>query len=132
MCFWVWDIHIQCLNVESGIEVYNNMFFMKILEPGQKPVYSNCVSCVLQAGATQPGALSLDSQLANSSTTRVEERLCALCLHSYSQDAFPLLRNCAHLFCIYCLQTYIRIEIQEGRVNLKCPQCSESMHPNGT
>jgi len=24
----------------------------------------------------------------------------------------------------------LRIEVQEGRANLKCPQCSEQLHPN--
>jgi hypothetical protein len=27
-------------------------------------------------------------------------------------------------------QDYFRIEVQEGRANLKCPQCSEQLHPN--
>ena len=30
-----------------------------------------------------------------------------------------------------CLQIYVKIELQEGRVNIKCPQCPEAMHPNG-
>ena len=25
---------------------------------------------------------------------------------------------------------WFRIEIQEGRANLKCPQCSQQIHPN--
>ena len=87
------------------------------------------------------GAVSLDGHITHSSTAGAaaatggqpnsQTRLCPLCWHNLSSDLFPLLRNCAHLFCINCLQTYVRIEIQEGRVNLKCPQCSESMHPNG-
>ena len=56
---------------------------------------------------------------------------CPLCLAEVTLDHYPLLRNCPHLFCIECLTTYVRIEIQEGRVNLRCPQCPELMHPNG-
>lgn len=57
-------------------------------------------------------------------------RECSLCLAETSGDQFPNLRNCHHLTCVVCLQQYVRIEIQEGRVNLKCPQCSEILHPN--
>ena len=57
-------------------------------------------------------------------------RECALCLGESPGDQFPQLRNCPHLTCVACLQQYVRIEIQEGRVNLKCPQCSEILHPN--
>ena len=32
---------------------------------------------------------------------------------------------------VFAFQTYVKIEIQEGRVNLRCPQCTEHMHPNG-
>ena len=81
----------------------------------------NMSSCSSLQGAT---ALSLGG---GSGGTRE----CQLCLYECSLDLFPLLMNCSHLFCINCLQTYVRIEIQEGRVNLKCPQCSEAMHPNG-
>ena len=55
---------------------------------------------------------------------------CPLCLAETVPSEFPNLRNCQHLCCIVCLQQYVRIEIQEGRVNLKCPQCSEILHPN--
>ena len=55
---------------------------------------------------------------------------CPLCLAEAAGDQFPELRNCGHQFCLVCLQQYVRIEVQEGRVNLKCPQCTDSMHPN--
>ena len=58
-------------------------------------------------------------------------RECPLCMAECTLEQFPLLRNCAHLFCKECLHTYVKIEIQEGRANLKCPQCTELMHPNG-
>lgn len=56
---------------------------------------------------------------------------CPLCTAECTLDQFPLLRNCPHLFCMECLHTYTKLEIQEGRVNLKCPQCTELIHPNG-
>ena len=57
---------------------------------------------------------------------------CPLCYCEVSTDQFPNLRSCHHHSCIVCLQKYVRIEIQEGRVNLRCPhtQCSENLHPN--
>ena len=58
-------------------------------------------------------------------------RECPLCMAECTLEQFPLLRNCPHLFCKECLHTYVKIEIQEGRANLKCPQCTELMHPNG-
>ena len=58
-------------------------------------------------------------------------RECPLCMVECTLEQFPLLRNCPHLFCRECLHTYVKIEIQEGRANLKCPQCTELMHPNG-
>lgn len=57
-------------------------------------------------------------------------RECSLCLAECTPDQFPPLRNCSHLSCIFCLQQYVRIEIQEGRANLKCPQCNQLIHPN--
>lgn len=59
-------------------------------------------------------------------------RECSLCLATHTLDFFPFLRNCPHLFCFDCLQIYAKIELQEGRANIKCPQCVEPMHPNGT
>ena len=58
-------------------------------------------------------------------------RECPLCMAECTLEQFPHLRNCPHLFCMECLHTYVKIEIQEGRANLKCPQCTELMHPNG-
>ena len=59
-------------------------------------------------------------------------RECPLCYCEVSSEQFPALRSCHHLSCVVCLQKYVRIEIQEGRVNLRCPhtQCSENLHPN--
>lgn len=57
-------------------------------------------------------------------------RECPLCMAEQTLEQFPHLRNCPHLFCMECLHTYVKIEIQEGRANLKCPQCTELMHPN--
>ena len=64
-----------------------------------------------------------------SSNSGVKE--CPLCMAECTLDQFPHLRNCPHLFCMECLHTYTKLEIHEGRVNLKCPQCNELIHPNG-
>ena len=95
---------------------------------------SSCSS--LQGGAA--AAISIGGHstaaslmaVAGGSTSSTVLRECPLCLSECTLDLFPLLRNCHHLFCIDCLQTYVKIEIQEGRVNLRCPQCTELMHPN--
>ena len=95
---------------------------------------SSCSS--LQGGAA--AAISLGGHstaaslmaVAGGSSSSTVLRECPLCLSECTLDLFPLLRNCHHLFCIDCLQTYVKIEIQEGRVNLRCPQCTELMHPN--
>jgi len=84
--------------------------------------------------SSMQGAVAAGGSLAGSSNSDMGSggpmRECSLCLAEYSPDQFPGLRNCHHLFCIVCLQQYVRIEIQEGRVNLKCPQCNEILHPN--
>ena len=95
---------------------------------------SSCSS--LQGGAA--AAISIGGHstaaslmaVAGGSSSSTVLRECPLCLSECTLDLFPLLRNCHHLFCIDCLQTYVKIEIQEGRVNLRCPQCTELMHPN--
>lgn len=79
--------------------------------------------------ATAPSlASSNNSQGGDVSSGPLRE--CPLCLAEAGLDQFPHLRNCSHLFCVLCLQQYVRIEIQDGRINLKCPQCTEIMHPN--
>ena len=89
----------------------------------------NMSSCSSLQGAT---AFGLPSSLgASTSTGSNTTKECPLCLTEHSYEFFPLLRNCTHLFCVDCLRTYVRIEIQEGRVNLQCPQCIENLHPNG-
>eukprot|EP00095_Tigriopus_kingsejongensis_P003360 maker-scaffold496_size155344-snap-gene-0.25 protein:Tk03360 transcript:maker-scaffold496_size155344-snap-gene-0.25-mRNA-1 annotation:"ring finger" len=57
-------------------------------------------------------------------------RECSLCLVTLGLDNFPNLLNCHHLFCFECLKMYVKIELQEGRVNIRCPQCVEPLHPN--
>eukprot|EP00092_Neocalanus_flemingeri_P085036 GFUD01106925.1.p1 GENE.GFUD01106925.1~~GFUD01106925.1.p1 ORF type:complete len:694 (-),score=136.18 GFUD01106925.1:148-2229(-) len=84
--------------------------------------------------SSMQGAAAVGGSLAGSSNSDMGSggpvRECPLCMNECSPDQFPCLRNCPHLFCIVCLQQYVRIEIQEGRVNLKCPQCNEILHPN--
>ena len=68
---------------------------------------------------------------AGGQSTSAAVRECPLCMAECTLDQFPILRNCPHLFCMDCLHTYTKLEIHEGRVNLKCPQCNELIHPNG-
>ena len=79
-------------------------------------------------GATAGGSLGEGST--SSEPGGLKE--CPLCYCEVSREQFPNLRSCHHLSCVVCLQKYVRIEIQEGRVNLRCPhtQCSENLHPN--
>lgn len=81
------------------------------------------------AGAATGSSSRSGSLGAAGAATEIRE--CPLCYSECKTDMFQPLRNCPHLFCLNCLRTYVRIEIQEGRVNLKCPQCNEFMHPNG-
>lgn len=56
---------------------------------------------------------------------------CPLCLGMFDTENFPVLSTCSHRSCIICLRRYLSIEIQESRVCIACPECSEPMHPNG-
>ena len=89
-------------------------------------------SWVTTAGDNYSTASSVQGAAGGSLGSNVSDgvRECSLCLDQVTGDQFPNLRNCPHLSCIVCLQQYVRIEIQEGRINLKCPQCSEILHPN--
>lgn len=58
-------------------------------------------------------------------------RECPLCLADLPIEFFPKLISCQHRSCIDCYQQYLRIEICESRVNVTCPECPESLHPNG-
>lgn len=90
---------------------------------GDKDNYSTGSSVALGAVG---GSLGAGSSVSDPSAIKE----CPVCLAETSADQFPNLRNCHHLACIECMQLYVRIEIQEGRINLKCPQCSEILHPN--
>ena len=65
--------------------------------------------------------------------TPLSELECPLCLIQYDEnnnDSVYVLAECHHSFCVECLQRYLKQEIMESRVALKCPQCPEDMHPN--
>ena len=82
-----------------------------------------------QSQAGLAGSIAGGKSAGGQSTSAVRE--CPLCMAECTLDQFPILRNCPHLFCMDCLHTYTKLEIHEGRVNLKCPQCNELIHPNG-
>jgi len=73
---------------------------------------------------------NISVQAHSTSQSQPELQECSLCMGEYTLESFPVLSNCLHLFCIECLHTYTKLEIQEGRVDLKCPQCDELIHPN--
>jgi len=54
---------------------------------------------------------------------------CPICMYPLPAECFPELMSCSHRSCYNCLQTYLRIEIMESRVNITCPECIESIHP---
>jgi len=81
-----------------------------------------------QSQAGLAGSIAGGKSAGGQSTSAVRE--CPLCMAECTLDQFPILRNCPHLFCMDCLHTYTKLEIHEGRVNLKCPQCNELIHPN--
>lgn len=56
---------------------------------------------------------------------------CPLCLSEQPSEVFCELASCGHRACLQCLQQYLRVEITESRVCISCPECSESLHPNG-
>lgn len=57
-------------------------------------------------------------------------RECPLCLIDRPVEDFPEIMTCHHRSCSTCLQTYLKIEITESRINISCPECTEKYHPN--
>ena len=56
--------------------------------------------------------------------------VCPVCYVVKPQSLFPDISTCEHRTCGDCLKQYMTIEINESRVNLTCPECSERFHPN--
>lgn len=56
--------------------------------------------------------------------------LCPVCYVVKPRSLFPEISSCEHRTCGDCLRQYMTIEINESRVNLTCPECSERFHPN--
>lgn len=56
--------------------------------------------------------------------------ICPVCFVVRPRSMFPEISTCEHRSCIECLRQYMTIEINESRVNLTCPECSERFHPN--
>ncbi|MEE6484065.1 hypothetical protein FKM82_013744 [Ascaphus truei] len=54
---------------------------------------------------------------------------CPLCLVRQPPEELPELLSCGHRSCLRCLRQYLRIEISESRVNLRCPECAERLSP---
>ena len=64
------------------------------------------------------------------SKKQAEFQECILCKSGYTLDQFTTLQNCMHQFCMDCINTYTKFEVQKGYFNLKCPQCEKRIHPN--
>ena len=119
--------------------IFNNPIFPPPFgQPGTTSVGNNPGTSGISTsrGASRKSETNPDSWRDNVSShsqgqTEGSLRECPLCFAQCTLDQFPHLRNCPHLFCMECLHTYTKLEIQEGRVNLKCPQCTELIHPNG-
>ena len=56
--------------------------------------------------------------------------VCPVCYALRASSKFPEVSTCEHRSCLECLRQYMTIEINESRVNLTCPECSERFHPN--
>ena len=55
---------------------------------------------------------------------------CPLCLEKLSEQILSNQFVCVHRVCDDCLVRYLCVEIDESRVNLSCPACDQSLHPN--
>ncbi|XP_053718012.1 E3 ubiquitin-protein ligase RNF19A-like isoform X1 [Synchiropus splendidus] len=64
-----------------------------------------------------------------SSSSSEEFLQCPLCLVRQKREHFPELVTCPHRSCLDCLREYLRIEILESRINIKCPECFECLNP---
>ena len=73
---------------------------------------------------------STDSQQLTNKKSSANIRECPLCLTDRALEDFPEIMTCHHRSCISCLQTYLKIEITESRINISCPECTEKFHPN--
>lgn len=74
------------------------------------------------------GENSTDKFTRKSSTDSLA--VCPVCYAMRSKSLFPEISTCEHRSCFECLRQYMTIEINESRVNLTCPECSERFHPN--
>lgn len=54
---------------------------------------------------------------------------CCLCCHPRSGAEIVSLILCNHYACRECLESYLRIEISESRIDIACPLCPQPIHP---
>ncbi|XP_020824986.1 E3 ubiquitin-protein ligase RNF19A [Phascolarctos cinereus] len=73
---------------------------------------------------------SSDGGTAINSKQNGEFMECPLCLLRHSKERFPDIMTCHHRSCVDCLRQYLRIEISESRVNIRCPECTERFNPH--
>ena len=46
--------------------------------------------------------------------------VCDICGDDFYINQFHFIDNCEHLFCIYCYEKYVQININEGNIKIKC------------
>jgi E3 ubiquitin-protein ligase RNF19A len=63
-------------------------------------------------------------------STKATVRECPLCIESLPSSCLSEQLTCNHLVCDSCLLRYLCVEIDESRINLKCPSCDQQIHPN--
>lgn len=98
-------------------------------ESGKSETSFNPSSPVEHVAPKSPACSEVSQQLApKKSNGNTKE--CPLCLSDRPLEDFPEIMTCHHRSCLLCLQTYLKIEITESRINISCPECTEKFHPN--
>lgn len=84
-------------------------------------------SSSLSSSSTSTTAATTKSTSSSSNKKYVE---CPLCVALVKESSTPSLAGCRHRVCLECMQRYITTEINNSRLNITCPVCSEPIHPN--
>ena len=71
-----------------------------------------------------------NNEINNNKTNGDECQLCYTIQIAPLESMYELSRSCMHTFCVDCLQSYLKLEIMESRIDIACPQCEQQMHPN--
>jgi len=124
-----WALIAKTLQLLREASVKNYLYTKKS-QHNVKEVYIEANNVVISNNSDENSSVEVvnDETIQNNHDNLTE---CCLCLDNYGTDqGFVLRSNCKHQFCINCLNQYVRTEIQERRVDIKCPQCPSPMHPD--